>query len=104
MSEYESVIVDSIEMWVNRTVRLMLRRRDGTRVEYLRSDGLWQSVEEGSAPGVEVGIELPRASIEAIAVAVQEWQGHTSHADTEARVLREALDIERARVDRALAR
>ena len=44
----------------------------------------------------------PIPAIEAIAVAIQEWQGHTSHADTEARVLREWLAAERKRVDRVL--
>jgi hypothetical protein len=49
-----------------------------------------------------MGLLLPAEAVEAIARAVQEFQGHTSHADTEARVLREWLTVERARVDRAL--
>jgi hypothetical protein len=77
--------------------------RDNDQDAYLMPDGTWLHVDEGTYPE-RMGIDLPAAAIEAIALAVQEWQGHTSHADTEARVLREWLSAERARVDKVLDR
>lgn len=75
--------------------------RDNDQRAYLMRDGNWMVVEEGTS-SADMGIVLPSGAIEAIAVAIAEYQGHTSHADTEARVLREWLAVERGRVDRAL--
>jgi hypothetical protein len=87
------------------TVVLYVYRRVGQNGEYLRADGLWQSVPEGQThTESEIGMRLPAEAIEAIAVAIEEFQGHASHADTEARVLREWLAVETARVDEALGR
>jgi hypothetical protein len=104
VKEYEARIFDEPVMWIQNTVRLAIRRAAGRYDEYLLPDGNWQSVEDGLLAPDPMGIVLPRASIEAVAVAVQEWQGHTSHADTEAKVLREWLAVERERVDKALVR
>lgn len=81
---------------------VLLAVRDNDRQAYLMPDGNWSVLEEGVA--VDVGITLPAGAIEAIAVAIAEYQGHTSHADTEARVLREWLAIERVRVDLMITR
>lgn len=78
--------------------------RDNDQGAYLMHDGNWLTVPEGVAAGSEMGLLLPAASIEAIATAIAEYQGHTSHADTEARVLREWLAAERARVDQVLSK
>lgn len=85
------------------TVRLYIMRRLGYgRSEYLMADGTWKEVEQGSPVEGDAGLPLPAEAIEAVAIAAQEFQGHASHADTEARILREWLAVERGRVDRAL--
>lgn len=104
MSGYEAWLYDEPKFFDRNVVTLAVReQRYGGTASYLLSNGTWQTVAEGEQI-VDMGIVLPRASIEAIAVAIQGWQGHTSHADTEARVLREWLAVERDRVDRALIR
>ena len=94
------IISESMNLATN-TVRLLLRDPHGNRAAYLMPDGKWQEADEATSPE-GMGLLLPAEAVEAIARAVQEFQGHTSHADTEARVLREWLTVERARVDRAL--
>ena len=88
-----------IPEWQRNTVRLMLMEPAGPgENRVLMSDGTWAvSPETGSLEGA--GIVLPAGAIEEIAKAIAEHQGHTSHADTEARVLREWLAVERGRVD-----
>jgi len=74
------------------------------------SDDKWQFVVAGNtiitvdegATHPDASIKIPLAAVEKLAVAVQNFQGHTSHADTEARVLREWLTVERQRVDALL--
>lgn len=68
----------------------------------LLADGTWTTYPEGMKFADGAGLLLPAGAIEAIVVAIAEFQGHTSHADTEARVLREVLDVERRRVDLVL--
>lgn len=87
------------DSFVRNQVTLAVRDDNGY---YLMSDGTWRAFSEGEV-ATDMGIALPAHVIEAIGVAIQEWQGHTSHADTEARVLREWLAVERERVDRTLA-
>lgn len=101
MSRYTARIIDDAYTFTTNAVRLAIR--DDDRNAYLLADGTWVAAPEGAAVP-EMGVILPRASVEAIAIAVAEWQGHTSHADTEARVLREWLAVEQARVERVLAR
>ena len=74
----------------------------GSPVRYLNEKGEWVEVAEAAAKPADAGITLPPEAIEAIAVAIQKYQGHASHADTEAKVLREWLTVERARVDEVL--
>lgn len=85
-------------------VRLYVARFRGYQLPYdtLLSDGTWGQGVDGATLDTE-GLRLPSEAIEAIARAIEEFQGHASHADTEARVLRESLEVERARVDRVLA-
>lgn len=108
--KYRAFLYREPHDWVGGLVRLVLVKEDfNHRRSYLTGaapDGVthWRDVpEDGTAP-TEVGLTLPAGSIEAIATAVQEFQGHTSHADTEAKVLREWLAVERARVDNALGK
>lgn len=84
-----------------RTVRI--RILDEARNVELRADGTWASFDEGgSVITDDVGLVIPAGAVEALAVAIEEFQGHTSHADTEARVLREWLAVEQRRVDDVL--
>jgi len=98
---YEAIVMRDGDDWARNTVRLRLRERHGDRWAYLMPDGTWLSVEEGMSIA-ESGLLLPAGAVETIALAVQEFQGHTSHADTEARVLREWLAVEQRRVERML--
>ena len=84
-------------------VRLVVVDEQYDRTTYLAEDGTWRTAVEGAA-NEDMGIRLQPEAVEAIAVAIQAWQGHASHADTEARVLREWLAVERGRVDQALAK
>ena len=101
MKRIEARFVVEPMNWARGTVRLLVRDAHGSRESYLMENGLWTEADEGTSPA-DMGLLLPAEAVEAIARAAQEFQGHTSHADTEARVLREWLVVERARVDRAL--
>ena len=92
-------IIEDMEGWARGNVRLAIMR-DGT---IIMKDGTWGQVSEG-ATLQDAGIVLPRDTIEAVVQAITEWQGHVSHADTEARVLREWLASEKKRVDDLLER
>lgn len=98
MSDYEARVLDDIGTWARNTVLLAVRERRGSVAAFLMRDGTWREVGNDLLVP-DAGIEIPRAAVEAIAAAIAEWQGHTSHADTEARVLREWLTVERNRVD-----
>ena len=100
----EARIVREPSDWARGTVRLLIREQHGDRAAFLMINSTWQDVPEGQYPEGEVGLILPAGVVEALAEAIAEFQGHTSHADTEARVLREWLAAERARVDQVLAR
>ena len=103
MNGIEARIVAEPMNWAMNTVRLLVRDPHGNRAAaYLMEDGTWKEADEGTSPE-GMGLLLPAGAVEAIARAAQEFQGHTSHADTEARVLREWLAVERGRVDRVLA-
>jgi len=91
---YRARIIDQFRFAANEVTLLL---RDDDRHAYLMADGTWKVIEEGQV--IDGGITLPAEAVEAIAVAIQNWQGHASHADTEARVLREWLAYERGRVD-----
>lgn len=108
MSEFDGTyaarVMDGLDLWDRNLVRLVVRRRNGDSTAYLMENGTWVQFQEGVVVTGDVGILLPAAALEAIVAGVEEWQGHTSHADTEARVLREWLTAERARVDKVLDR
>ena len=101
MSEYDAMLLREMADWQRNTTRLMVREKRGIRSAYLMEDGTWTDQEDGTALD-RTGLILPAGSIEAIARAIQEFQGHASHADTEARILREWLAVEKARVDAVL--
>jgi hypothetical protein len=102
MSAFRAAVLRDLYDFQRNTVRLVVIEQfaDG-RAGVLASDGTRTEVDEGQQLD-DAGIVLPAGAIEAIAVALQDFQGHTSHANTEARVLREWLKVERERTDRAL--
>jgi hypothetical protein len=90
--------------WQTNTVRLAVREdRYGSAV-FLMPDGTWTAVVEGATvageTGKEPGIVLPVQALDAIGKAIREYSGDMSHSETEAKVLREWLAVEMARVDR----
>lgn len=102
MSEYRVYVMR--EPWLLQdVVRVYMQRKAGPTYEYLREDGTWEAIAGAEVVPEKAGILLPAAAIEPLTVAIQEFQGHTSHADTEARVLREWLAVEQRRVDAALS-
>lgn len=100
MREFEAAIVRDTGGFVRGTARLLIWRIPSAAV--LMPDGSWQTFSEMEAIPYDAGFTIPAGAIEAMAEAIQSFQGHASHADTEARVLREVLKVEQARVDRVL--
>lgn len=83
--------------WANQDT-LHLIRRDGNVIHTVLSDGDWAAVPEGVDLPPNAGIPLPRGAWEAIKVLA------APHADAgEVRALKEALEIERQRVDRVIS-
>jgi hypothetical protein len=81
---------------------LVQQRPDG-REDTLLEDGTFTTVE----PGVfqeRAGLALAYPALQAIFDGLTEWKGLQSHQATEARILREWLEVERARVDTLTAR
>lgn len=72
------------------------------RHQVLMRDGTWYQAEDGASLPEDAGVVLPASVIEPLVKAIEEFTGHATHAETEARVLREALDHERMRVDSVL--
>jgi hypothetical protein len=104
--DYGWVALVSVEpMSFGRTAKLMLGRRwaGGADVLRITEDGLlFTTVEEGMATPPDAGLDLPVEALNAIAKAIEAFQGDTGHAATEVRVLREWLTEERARVDKLI--
>lgn len=94
--EYKAFIAR--ENWAPDRVLVKIGRFTSERTEFFMQDGTWVVVPDREVEP-DSGLILPAGAIEALAVAIQEFQGHASHADTEARVLREWLATERFRVD-----
>ena len=101
LGSYRAHIFDEPRGFLHNTIRLIVRGPVG---EVGMADGTWTVIPEGEDIPEGAGWEFPRAAIEEIAKAIADWQGHTSHADTEARILREWLTAERTRVDLVLDR
>jgi hypothetical protein len=86
-----------------RMIRLYLfRSTPGGRTEVLKPDGTIISLGEGTKASEDSAFVLPVQAVNALAEGIDRYRGNTSHTATEIRVLREALEIERARVDRYL--
>lgn len=83
--------------WARNQVRILVQDEG----RYILQDGRWLTLPEGQAIPEDVGILLPARALDAIRAAILEHMGEASDAPTEVRVLREALEVERTRVDRA---
>lgn len=103
---YRVEVIRDYQAFAVQSVRVLVWEDVPGARRYAMDNGTWQTIQEGSplvtGPVPTPGIVLPVQVIEPLALAIQEFQGHASHADTEARVLREWLQVEQARVDRAL--
>lgn len=86
--------------WTMDTVRLQVL--DGGRRAVAMPDGTWQQLPEAGAVIDGHGIVLPAGCLAAIRDAITAHLGASDSA-TEAKVLREQLAVEQARVDRLLA-
>lgn len=102
--EVRAYIARDVDDYFASNVRLHVVRRGLVEPQYLRADGAWAGAVEGQRMGDDSGLLLPADAVEALGVAVETFLGRASHANTEARVLREWLAVEQERVDRALAR
>lgn len=89
--------------WPRDTIRLYVGNVSGDgRTDMLCEDGTWRTVDAGvSVEGA--GIVLPRPALDAVIEAIREHKGVALDTATEAKVLREWLAAERARVDRLMA-
>lgn len=104
MSRIRAQFIQEYRDFARDTVRLALREETFDRYRYLLADGTWSEWSEAGSlpPDVGIGIELPRAAVQEIASAIEEFQGAAAHAPTVEKILRESLEVERARVDRVL--
>lgn len=93
----------AIEDFSRRHARLLVgeERFDGG-MRMLSQNGEWIDVDPGVTTPEEAGIWLPFEAIDAIYDAIKREKGLTTDAATEAKVLRESLEVERGRVDRIL--
>lgn len=108
MKRIQAMIVRDAAGFARDEVRLLLLEDLVTRHLFLCSDGIWREAEAGERPSmpedVEMGIALPASAVEELAGAIEDFRGQATHGATEAKVLREALQVERDRVDAVLAR
>ncbi len=89
--------------FLRKTVRLMIARRGAPGYEEVwMGGGIWRSIPEGTVTEEPPGVLLPLSAVDAIREAIEEFDGNKSHGATEAKVLREWLAVEQARVDKAL--
>lgn len=71
--------------------------------EALMSDGRWQRFEDGEMVPIDAGIRVPREVMPLIVDEIKRWQGARDDDPAVVPVLREALEIERGRVDKILS-
>jgi hypothetical protein len=77
----------------------VINHRGNGTLEYLNRNGVWSTVDEGLPLGDDAGIMLPREAVKALIAELA-----PDATAGEIGVLREALAVERDRVDRVLAR
>jgi len=83
------------------TVAMYVTQQAGEgRYNFLGEDGVIHTCEEGTKPPADP-IRLPEGALESLRDALNSRLGEVP-STTEARVLRESLDIERARVDKII--
>lgn len=98
MSEWNARIDDDPEAFTHNRRRLQLWRTVGDYVEAATGNVLLTRFDPATVPETPPGLLLPHAALEAIAVALHPLAPHA----VEVKTLREALEIERGRVDRVL--
>lgn len=91
------------EEWTLGRVRLLVAQERGGDIDLLMQDGTWMTVPAGTVQD-EAGLVIPTGAVPAVLDALRTFVGERGPTEGEVRVLREALGVERARVDRMLAR
>jgi hypothetical protein len=87
--------------WPMRGTRLYAARTVGHDLVERLVDGKWVVGQPDVAPEGE-GLYIPEAALPAIFDAMSAYQGLATHQSTEAKILREWLEVEKGRVDRWL--
>lgn len=72
------------------------------QMKVLLEDGTFTTIER-EVHSERAGLVLPYEALTAVFEALESWKGLQSHQATEAKVLREWLNAERARVDKLMA-
>lgn len=91
------------EEWEMDRARLLVGQERGSDMDLLMQDGTWMTVPQGTSTP-EAGLVIPKGAVGAVLDALRAYVGERTPTEGEVRVLREALDVERARVDRMLPR
>jgi hypothetical protein len=99
---WKAYIERDFNSWGGLTLHLTHRSIDNRLSVVVGTDLVIQTIEEGTTLA-DNGIRLSSGALEAIGAAIGEWSGlpQTNEA-AENKVLREALAVERTRVDRVL--
>ena len=80
------------------------RRLRTDDVELLLEDGTWATVPSGTVIPENAGFVIPGQIFDDVFDAFLEYKGYKSHEPTEVKVLREWLNLEKARVDALVTR
>jgi hypothetical protein len=98
MPEWRAALVPDFRM---RGVRLYAEKIIGHDLAERLVDGQWVVGDPAAIPDTE-GLLIPDLAVPAIFDAFAAYQGLATHQATEAKILREWLEVERGRVDRWL--
>lgn len=102
--DYAAYVSSDGSTFARGTVRLQVRQGRGPNAYYLMADSSWKAVEDAGVVPDDMGLVLPLDAVEAVLEACEEYLGRRTHASTAEALLREALKVERDRVDAVLHR
>lgn len=96
---WKAVIQKDTPPW-DRSVRLhVFRRHADGRLDVLLPNGVLQTIDEATMPPEDAGLIIPDEALEAIAEAFHPHAAGQARLEGEVKALREALGLERERVD-----
>lgn len=86
------------------SLRLVIAEIMGNgRLRVMMQDGQWLEHDEATLIPPDAGFRVPRAAAQPMVEAIQSWQGMSKPMGPETvEVMREALEVERRRVDNVL--